>query len=201
MKKRFNISSFGCFLAGMAIVLVMGAAVGPVDEWGRTIKNKLVCAAYYSADTTFSFYAMDHAIKAQGFYSATTGAGVYIGDLSSPAFVQNGYLYNAVHVGTLTLVTTGTQNYLSSSYSTVVCDTSGGDITINGIALSGGKTGQVLKLVKTSDSNNLILSHNNTAGGTKIYTPAAMDTTLSKVQAVDLFYTGSTWIASGFYAE
>lgn len=80
---------------------------------------------------------------------------------------------------------------------TVLVNTSSGDVTIGG--LSGGVVGQVVRIIKTTSANSLIINHNDAAGTEKIITPNAANITRSAgtYGGIVLEYNGTNWFVIG----
>ena len=78
---------------------------------------------------------------------------------------------------------------------TLFVDTSAATVTLGG--LSGGVSGQVLSIVKTDASNNLVFEHQESSGTQKFYFEAAADRTITAVKgSVTFVFDGTDWCSS-----
>jgi hypothetical protein len=125
------------------------------------------------------------------------------------------YTYDVVDIGLATAVKfpalTGTIRYrqfynASRTSRSVVADsdnvsvanverlsvgTTAGNVTLGG--LSGGVDGQVVRIIKTTQANDLIIEHNESTGDQKFICPGGTDITLSNFGGVTCVYNGSFW--------
>jgi len=103
--------------------------------------------------------------------------------------LQNGF----VQEGQIVL-TAGTYNNVDvSDKAYIICDTSSGDITLNGF--SNGINGQSIQIIKSGASNNLILNHFNASGNQKFLTSTGATDTRSVYCNINAFKS-ENWILS-----
>ena len=94
------------------------------------------------------------------------------------------------------IITTATYNAKSvTSLRTIICNTSGGDITINGLA--NGVLGQEVLIYKSNAANNLIINHQNGAGTQKFTTYTGESLIFTGYEGVHCWFDGNNWIVIG----
>ncbi len=106
----------------------------------------------------------------------------------------SGATIKGLNMGAVTVSAAGPSTPDVSEANVVICNTSGTTVTLGG--LSGGRIGQVVHIVKSSASNNLVLEH--AEGDDQDFTnPSGGDLTLTAVANVLMcVYDGASWIVS-----
>lgn len=104
-------------------------------------------------------------------------------------------LTGALKTSTCTTVSADTDALDVSSCNCFAVDTSGGNVTIGGLA--NGTNGQLVAIIKTTGANNLIIEHNQATGTQKIFTHDRASHTLNDYGGVLLVFSGALWFEVG----
>lgn len=92
-------------------------------------------------------------------------------------------------------ISADTDNFDVSTYNNIQLNTASGNIVIGG--LSGGVTGQVIHLFKTTSANTVTIENNESTGTQKIITASGTDVTLPTYGGMTLVYKSGFWFEVG----
>jgi len=98
---------------------------------------------------------------------------------------------NAI-VGQIATTSTSGSDISVANIRTLLVDSGAGNIVIPGF--TGSSSNFLLNVIKSNINNTVVLVHNDAGSAAKIWCPGGVNLTLSNLEGVTLYFSGTVWL-------